>query len=256
MKLRRNLVILIASLFALSIISSAVLLFSIKKIDVDFSVVSDMETAELQSDLDEFIGKNLLFFNTDKIGEILSEYPYFEVVSVKKNYPNVVSVKIRERIETYYIANGDNKLLVTDQNGFIVDIIESGDEIISNHPRSIIIAEFEGVEVVSSEIGTRIKTNHDELLNTFFEMSKEVGLYDCIKSVKIVVAPEKRDVYFSTYTGVTISITQADVRGIEKAIVGFDAYNNKTDDYYKIFDRIEVVLKDDGTILPVWTEMN
>lgn len=252
MKTKKTMVILIATVFVFVLLFSCILLFSVKKVDIEFSVATDIDTKELEEKLSDFCGENLLFFDTDEVVELVEKYPYFQLVSVEKKFPNVISVSLKERIETYYILTED-KVLITDKDGITLNIKEKS-EFNGNVPREIITLTAEGITFSEQKLGEKVICDNTELLSTVFEMAKSVDLTDCIKSIRIVTARERDDVLFSTYTGVNILVTQTNIRGVDKISAGFSAYNNKTDDYLKTYNNLEVVLKDDGTISVVWTD--
>ena len=84
-------------------------------------------------------------------------------------------------------------------------------------------------------------------------MSKSARLTDCISKIVVTSQTEFKDADFYTDTGVTITITKADVRGVDKINKAFESYDN-ADDYYKSFDTILVTLLDSGEILVDWTD--
>ena len=103
MQTKKISVILIAVAFMLVVLFSCVGLFSVKKIEINFAVSDQTDSASIQSTLDGFLGDNLLFMKTEEIEKALKGYHYMEVVSVKKQYPNVITVSLKERREIYYI---------------------------------------------------------------------------------------------------------------------------------------------------------
>lgn len=252
MKTKRTMVILIATVFAFVLLFSCILLFSVKKVQTKFTVATDIETLEIEQRLSSYCGENLLFFNCEEIENLIKEYPYFELVSVEKQYPNVINVSLKERLETYYLIT-EEKIYVTDKAGILLKVL-SVSEWDGNVSREIITLSFDGVVFFEQVLGQKIVCDEQDLFDITLKMAMSVDLTDCIKSINVVNAPEQQDVSFSTYTGVNILVTQALTRGEEKTVAGFDAYNNKTDDYLKTYNNIIVVLKDDGTILPIWTE--
>lgn len=252
MKTKRTMVILIATVFVFVLLFSCILLFSVKKVDAEFSVATDIDTKELEEKLSDFCGENLLFFDKNEVVELVENYPYFELVSVEKKFPNIITVSVKERIETYYILTVD-KVLITDKDGIVLNVKEKS-EFDYNIPREIITLTADGITFSEQNLGKKVVCDNAELLDIVFEMAKSVDLTDCIKSIHIVTAKERDDVSFSTYTGVNILVTQATVRGVDKINTGFSAYNDRTDDYLKTYNNIEVVLKDDGKIVAVWTD--
>ena len=105
MKNKKVLVILIAVVFFVIAIISFVGLFSIKRVHIDFAAQKETNSIEVQDSLNSFLGQNLLFLNLDDVNSLLNDYHYMEVVSVKKSFPNVLSVQLKERREIYYIKN-------------------------------------------------------------------------------------------------------------------------------------------------------
>ena len=252
MRTKKTMVILIATVFAFVLLFSCILLFSIKKVNAEFSVATDIDTQEIEQRLTEYCGENLLFFDTQEIEELIKEYPYFELVKVEKQFPNVINVTLVERLETYYLIT-EETVYVTDKDGVVLNRF-GAENLEQNLSREIITLSFNGVNFTEQTLGAKIVCDSQELFDLTLNMSKSVDLTDCIKSIRVEKAPEKQDVYFTTYTGVSILVTEALNRGEEKTIAGFNAYNDKTNDYLKTYNNIVVVLKDDGTILPVWTE--
>ena len=76
MRTKKTMVILIATVFAFVLLFSCILLFSIKKVNAEFSVATDINTQEIEQRLTEYCGENLLFFDTQEIEELIKEYPY------------------------------------------------------------------------------------------------------------------------------------------------------------------------------------
>ena len=88
MNVKRLSAILIAITFCIVVLISLVELFSIRKVEAQFFVVSEnVESA--QSVLDGYEGKNLLFLSEKDVENALSSNPYLQIYSVQKQYPNV-----------------------------------------------------------------------------------------------------------------------------------------------------------------------
>lgn len=92
MNTKRIVLILIAIAFLLIAVFSLVGLFAIKKVEVDFAVSEDREVESIQTLLDGYNGKNLMFLNIDDVKDTLKGYHYLEVLSVDK--------QISQRIES------------------------------------------------------------------------------------------------------------------------------------------------------------
>ena len=54
--------------------------------------------------------KNLIFLSEDDVYKSLDYFHYMEIVSVDKQFPNVINVKVRERREVYYLDYGNHYL--------------------------------------------------------------------------------------------------------------------------------------------------
>ena len=254
MKTKRIAVILISVAFLIIATLSCVSIFSIKKMETTFAVADDTDTKSVQAVLDEFIGKNIAFLDLEDVKDAIKDFQYLEVVSIAKQYPNVIKISIKERKEVYYFEHED-KVYVTAEDGFLLNSYPK-EEFTDNGSREMIYLSITGLNVDKVEIGSKIKTNDDEMLSVVFEMAKEVFLTDCIKKIEILKAVEREEAIFYTYTGVKILITKIKDDGVKKIQVAFDAYDlsEKAGDYEKTFKTIEVVKMDDGFIYPVWTD--
>ncbi len=250
MKTKRVTVIIVAILFVLVMLVSCVALFSVKKIDVNYSVGNDTDTVEVQNKLEGFLGKNLIFLNEDEVVESIKDFHYMEVLSVKKSFPNVVRVDIKERREVYEIVCGET-VYVTTENGLLLRSFNVNEQ---KPTRDRIRLELKDINVYRATLGQLLITDADELLWQVFKMSKSVQLTNCIENVVL----EKATVFggkatFVTYTGVKIIIRELLERGVEKIQTAFEKYDGATD-YEKTFKQIEVViLTQTGEIIVLWT---
>lgn len=254
MRTKRITVILVSVAFLIIAILSCVSIFSVKKIETTFAVGDDTDTASVQAVLDEFLGRNISLLDLNEVEQALKDFQYMEVVSIEKQYPNVIKVNIKERKEVYYFEYGEN-VYVTAKDGFVLNQYKK-EEFLGGGSRDMIYLSITGLEVVAVEIGARISTSDDLMLTTIFEMAEEVFLTDCIKKIELYKAVEREEAIFYTYTGVKIVVPKIKDDGIEKIKVAFTAYDESQDagDYEKTFKTIEVVKMDDGYIYPVWTD--
>ena len=138
---------------------------------------------------------------------------------------------------------------VLDENGILLAVKDSAEQ-----KRSVIDVEFSGVNLSSVTAGQPLSTDCGELFDAFLAMTKAVSLSDNVKKATLLVMPERKDVLYETYTGVTVEIPDACDSGVEKAEAAFKAYNESADDYYKSFDKITVTKKSDGEMQVTWTD--
>ena len=243
-------IILIAVAFILSTVCACLFLFRINEVQTDFSVSEKVAVDEIKGKLDALNGSNTLFFDDSEVYNIMSEYPLLKVANVKVKAPNLLIVKIVERIPVYKINYG-GEIYLLDEEGVAVSVGQG-----ERKERELITLNFDGIEITEAlELGSAIKTDNDGLVVNALKMAKEVSLTDNIKEITVenLLAGEDRDVVFTTYTGVDITITKADVKGVEKAKKAFDSYDACTIDYIKSFNRILVVMLDSGEISVTWT---
>ncbi|MBE7080938.1 MAG: FtsQ-type POTRA domain-containing protein [Clostridiales bacterium] len=243
MTAKKNLAKIIAIAFAFVVLLACFGIFTVSKIDVSYAVSSyDVHTAE--SILNNYKGKNILFLDEQDVIDDLKSMTYLEVQSVEKKYPNVLSVNITERRETYKMTFND-KTYILDENG--VALNDSGE---IKQGVSVIDLDFitfrnnpnltSKIEVTDVVLGQKIKTTSDETVFKSLEIAKQFGLFDCVKSVTIEdCSGGEYDVSFETHTGVKIYIIDILVDGETKGQVGFEAYNTKANDYQKRFGLLE-----------------
>ena len=249
----KKMVIILYTVFFVGIVLiSTVFAFSVSKIDTEITFISEDNGRSISVDdkLSSFLGKNLLFLDTENIKESLISDPYIDCISVEKSYPDTVKVVAKERRETYLI-NFDDETYIADENGFILRKYDG------EKKREHITLVLSGLEVEKPVVGSNIKTDYDDSVKNAFEIAKSVDLTDKID--KMTVKKEfggnltAFNVEFLTYTNVTIKITKSDDDGVNKALAAFDAYDFKTTDYEKSFYSIEAIKLDSGAIRVTWT---
>ncbi len=272
MNTKRLLVILIAVAFALVLIFSCITVFSVKKVDVEFSVASDTDVCAVEQTLDKYLGKNLLFLKVSEVEDALKEHYQLKVLHVEKQYPNVLSVKLEERRETYYLEHGDNVYTLSEE-GFVLNTTDknqfnAGDDrekitlkikTVNMNIEDATLTESDA-DLVGTTIGSTISLQGDEFLSTVFSLAKKVNLTDCIKELKVekivngtvVVC---RDVVITTYTGVKIRVMNADERGEDKIGKAFTKYDSAPTDYIKTFDYI-IASVSEGTVTAEWSTVD
>lgn len=260
-------VILIAVAFTLIVMFSCVAIFSVKEIEIEFAVADQTDITDVKDTLNSYLGKNMLFIKAGEIESSLKEHHYMKVISIEKQYPNVLKLKIEERKETYYVEL-DDKVYVTTAEGFVLNIIDKA-EYLENTERNKITLQIKEIDISGNvavekdaelkgcEKGDTLAMAGDEFLSTVFELAKKVNLSDCIKELKIEkivsgTAVGARDLVVKTHTGVTIRIMDADKRGVEKIEKAFDAYENATTDYVKTFNYILASVSQ-GEVVVEWS---
>ena len=221
MRSKKISLILIAIAFLVVVVFSCVFAFSISEVSADFSVTGKFDTEKVQTELDGFKGKNLIFFDLDELKDAVEKDPRLEVVSVKKQFPNVVSVSIKERIEAFRIVL-DGETTVLSEEGYVLEKL-SADSIEKD---GLFLVEAEGISVTGAELSKKIETDNDAVFYTVLEMAKFIDLTDLATGVRINYDKfGVRTVDFLMRTGVKIRLASSGlgeeigIDMIEKAIL-------------------------------------
>ncbi len=252
MRTKKILLISITVLFCLSVFLCLFLLFSVKDVNIEYNVYADsddVEIKEIESRFDKYSNKNLLFIKTEEVSNVLADNPYYEIIAVKKDYPNVLSVEIRERRKAFYIFDED-VIYETTKEGIVLNSYSS----VELGNRDMIYTTLTGVSVIEATKGQVIKTSEDELITAVFDMASEVNLTDCINEITVEKATGKELVNFKTYTGTVIQITNACDNGVAKINKAYNDYYEKADDYEKTRNYLIVFENAQGEIEIHWSE--
>lgn len=240
-------------MFVLTLVCSAVSLFSVKEVRAEFSVARRGEDAETAyRSLQNFKGVNLLFFNTDELKKAVEENPYMQVTEIKKTYPNAIDVKIVERREIYLLSV-DGKYYVADEKGVVLKRVAESE---ASSYANVIRLNTDNLKINAPVPGSKLSSDSDETLYGAFALTEKVKLTDCIKNMKIARYFDGEwhyDARFETYSGVTIVIEKAETRGEEKIVSAFSSYDEEKNDYRKSKDYI-IAYVYNGKVEIVWTE--
>ena len=252
---KKLIAILMTVVFVLVFAVSFFIVTTVKKVNVNFSAGKNLDSVEVQKTLDENLGKSFFLINEQEVKDSLSVYPYAEVTSVSKSFPNVVSVSIKERQEVYNIKVGE-EVLVINETGHLLKIIPAT----SYQPtRDVIDMNIDTIGITQKELGKVIVTTSDQLFLTVLDMAMSVNLTDCIKEIfidKYDAPNELSDVEFITYTGVRICVYKAEEMGVEKIRSAFDCYDKEITDYEKVSGTLMVGYDANNPTEATWSDFN
>ena len=252
---KKLIAILMTVLFVVVLAASFFVITTINKVNVHFSSGKNIDCAEVQKTLDANLGKSFFFVNEQEVKDSLSIYPYAEVLSVSKSFPNVIEVSVKERQEVYSIKVGE-EVLVISETGHLLKIVPAA----SYQPaRDIIAMDIDTISITQKELGKVIGTTSDQLFLTVLEMAKNVNLTDCIKEIfidKYDAPNELSDVEFITYTGVRICVYKAEEKGVDKIRSAFDCYDKEITDYEKVSGTLIVGYDADNPTEATWSDFN
>lgn len=255
MNVKRTLISVITAVFIAISLFVFFTAFKIKEVDATFVAVENSSRASsLKQTLDENVGDNLLFLKTEKLKEELEKDPYFKVNSIKKSYPNVLSISLTERREVYYLTFAE-KTYVLSEDGVVLKA--AGEDFDKN---GFIKLEIEGgIEVTNVEIGKTLSVSEQDRLSLAFSLTTKVRLNDCVNSMKLSksdlggeIGVFQTDVTYGMITGGAIEILNAENYGIEKATDAMVAFDGESSDYVKSTGRIQAGDRTGGTYYVVW----
>lgn len=244
MRTKKLTAILITILFVFCIVLSGVFVFSVKKVNVKYKV-GGYDSVKIQKELDKQIGKNLLFLDLSEVYAVLEGQPYLKIISVKKQYPNVISVELEERKEVYFISY-NNETYLLDETGFVLKKCDSSEVGALTSRRDLIALDFkERAGISEVEIGKTLKTLNDQLFESVLEVACSINLYDTVKSISIVdMSLYDKDMEMQTYAGGKITVRRVCEDGVIKIKTLMLKYNEASD-YVKM--RCEAVVFADVT---------
>ncbi len=251
MKYKKLLVLITCLLF----VTVAVFCFAsaFKVTDIDLHVTTVQGSSEDVKDacakyLSQYENKNLTFVKKDKIERDLSSLSgYIEVVSVKKEFPNKISVNVREKAENLVIYNGENY--------YSLDL------------DFCVLAKKQGVENnLKNGNNLLIKLDYSDYLSDV-EVGKPLKIYDgklleMMKASAPIVNNFKGSLSFVSFTAkteghdsktITLNMKEGCTFKILKADVETELKLNATYEFYLALENKGVgdyvaVLGDDGNI--------
>lgn len=145
MKNKKLLISISVLVFAAALILCASALFSLADITlISNGECKNIDEAKISEELDEYLGKSVLFLGKDKIEKNIShKFPYVKVESIIKDFPNRLEVSISERKELFCVKSGDNYYILDDE-GYILALKQENVNNIDASVNTIIAAEIDG----------------------------------------------------------------------------------------------------------------
>ena len=251
MKYKKLLVLVTCLLFVT--VAVFCLASAFKVTDIELNVESVENSPENVSSLcgEELIkydGANLLFLSVDKIKDGLSNLSgYVEVIDVKKEFPNKISVTVKERVEAFTIFVND-KYYALDSSFTVLSEKQSNVNNVSGIENVLIEFSLSDVDT-NLKVGKSLKI-FDDATATYLKNSA-TALSDIKGSLqKLSVSVRKDGVSYKTLTlkmkeGVVINLLKADEMTVEKLNATYEFYLALEN---KGFGEYITVLEDNGKI--------
>ena len=158
--------------------------FLIKKINVEGLL--NVNSYDLESALEEFYGKNLIFLNREKLNEIGSKFSFIKEIKIKKNYPSTLNIIVKENKPLGILIEKDKKIL----------LLENGNEILNfklNAEKNLLFVKGEGARKKFHKFYEILETTNFKI-----ELIQELNHFDVnrwdivLKNGKVVKLPTDR----------------------------------------------------------------
>lgn len=252
MKYKGLISVFISFIFLLVIIFTVFSVFTVKSVNVEFEVyASGRSTADIIDEkLSKYKGKNLLFLSTDDVLKEFDDYTYFEVVSAKKDYPNAMSLVVKERLARYLLTT-DTGTFVISSDGFVLEKATST----NNQLLKLTVSNKEGNRFAFDDVkvGEKLSSSDMDALTALYDVIETEQISGFVTDVEIFSAFDKSFLTMYTATEVTIDVIDYKKDGANKASELAKSYAD-IDDYLKANSYLKVyTLEETNEIKVVWT---
>lgn len=256
MKARKLFVISLAVICSLAVLLSLFFIFSIKDVKTTYTVTEGCSVKEIEETLNSYQKKNLLFLDVEDVKADLAKHPYFEIVSIEKDFPNVLNVVLKERREIFTLSI-QNTVYILDKTGFVLNSLDKQTFDVAYADKQLIEVTLLGIKAKNVSVGSVIETDDQALFTAMLDMASAVQYTDTVNKVEISnliegqVSKDFNFTSFQTNTGVVIRIVKAQDRGVQKINNAMQKYYTGTD-YDKARGVIESSYEDSGDPYVHW----
>ena len=225
--------IMISVLFILITVFTFFSVFTVKNVKVDYSVLSSggVGADKLQNILSNYKGDNLLFIDTEEVVSSLKDDTYFEVISCEKDYPNTLTLTVKERRARFVVSySGEDYILSSE--GFVLEKSSTNSNLIkltcATKPSG------NAFSVNSVTIGQTLDTSDNAVLKKCLEIVDNASLSDYITEVSVYYTGVSGGdlLFLHTTTSGIIVIQDFTEKSVEKAVKASTSYTAR-DDYHK-----------------------
>ena len=253
MKYKGLISIFISFIFLLVIVFTVFSVFTVKEVNVEYEVYASgkIDADIIDEKLSKYNGKNLLFLSIDDIVNEFSDYTYFEVVSAKKDFPNAITVTVKERLARYLLTTKDGSYVIS-SDGFVLEKVTST---LDKQLLNLSISEKEGnrLSFDNIEVGKKLTVDDVSALDALYDVIETEEISGFVTDVEIFSAFDKSLLTMYTATEVTIDVIDYKTDSKNKAIELAKSYAD-IDDYLKANSYLKVyTLQETGAIKVVWT---
>lgn len=197
--------------------------FKLAKVEVTSEIFEAEALSEkLTSEMEEKIGKNIIFIRTKKIEEkLFFSFPAIEKISIKKKYPRTLVLTLSEYDLVANIINKSNvikKTYIINSIGYIVK------EDFENPSLPYIILSSE--EPINKEVPPIESTKLNYILQATKYFQDKFGM----RLIEVEYKPIPRELHLKTEKGFTIWLDiqhpyEIQLKKLKKALVSLNIYN-------------------------------
>ena len=227
---------------------------AITQIDARFDVSSadaKQKAEKIQDELDGYLRKNFLFFDTDTVKEIFErkENSHFKVLSVEKSFPNKITVNVREKYECYAFYDKTlQKYAVTDASGEVIALKDDASNNLSGNNVAV-----SGFTLQNAEAGQTLFVKESEQ-KAFAGVKAALAYFEKTfggvrtNIVSVLYQAERDGIsVFSTQEGVEFYFTNIQKFTEEMFAEVFELYSSLSDGE-KTYGRINAAVQDNGKL--------
>lgn len=223
--------LLISLLAATAVVFAAMVFhvaFSLRDVNVYYSVYTDGEVEKAEKLLKSFEGKNLLFLKEEEVESAIIGNTSLKVKKIEKNYPDALVVELVARQERFAVETADGEYFILDDEYSVTDkradFANEGDGLAN------VLIEFELLTNPVLEVKGTLNVKNGALGAMAKTVAKFDSPRDSIKSIRLLEREKDNVTVFVTLKeGVTIEIRKALERLDEKLEAGLAKYASLTD---------------------------
>ncbi len=229
MKKKLLTILLTAALFFSAVALGISSVFRVDTLYLSASVVTEegrAQAEEIQAGLQAaYKRKNVFTLDSTQAEEFLKDYPYFRLIRFEKNYPDGLSIELKEESETYAVGQADGNYRILGDGGVIVDVRQTPNGKQDGEP----LVLLQGVEATGEKGTIPIEPTFQTALAFCRSVDGALGGIRTNTLSVEVVAGETPYLFVRMREGVTLYIYNPEKMTSEKGVAAVDAYLSLSD---------------------------
>lgn len=251
MKHKRALIFLLTTVIIAFAVLIFVGLFSVKDIDVNYSIYGDNEY-DLVEVLSKFKGKNLIFLDEEEVQKELEAKTVLKIDEIKKVYPSTIKVSVSSRQERFAIEGENGEYFIVDDEYAVVAIRND----IANNTDTLenVLVRFD----VSDNLQFSLRSSLDFSNAILFSFKTVADSFksprDEIEQIYVYETEERGNIRITVFmrSGVKIVLYKATERTQEKIVTAKNKLAGLADTD-KLFGEIICLEREGGEIYATYT---